>query len=330
MALPEWGERLEEIDAVVGHVERAARLLDQLVGAVNANPIDDLGLTLAVSELRAETIEDPWWADSAFTAAEFCAGIRTQGPLLIGSDLAWSCAARAVTDLVNRMEVAVWQHAPFGEAVEQFNLVYDRLTRMEAIRTGQLTEAQAGDAVPPRLRARVYPLQPSRAAVLRSGWSGADRTVPGVSVPAEVWSAVDAILGVWQRGRRALDKVLAYQREHVTRMPFSRIREELAWEFARLVTDWELRGATLGGGREDGEVAERPVRRDGRLEARDQWIYQQVMDTDLTYNAIGRQLVRLAPARGWSIIRSVEGIRQRAIRYAETNGLPLPPARQQR
>jgi hypothetical protein len=66
-----------------------------------------------------------------------------------------------------------------------------------------------------------------------------------------------------------------------------------------------------------------------KLETRDKWIYQQCCKgSEMPYDQIVAELKRVAPKKGWRKIDSVQGIRAAAINYAQRNGLPLPPKRQ--
>jgi hypothetical protein len=329
MATIDWDDRQDELAMTIGDVERVALLLERTATLVRSQPLCELDLTIALSELRALTTEDPWWDDTIMSAIHHCAGVRLHGALVLGPEFTWSCAARAVEEIVEHMGAAVWQHAPFGRGLERLNTAYDRTVRREAIRAGRATEEQIGDDVPAARRIRLYPVLPPRDAVLRAGWPGGARSVPEVEVGDDVWAAVDDLRGVWDRGRRAINTVLARQREHLATVPLRRIREELAWEYARVAYECELRSA-MSGAEPDAPGHLVACRANGRLDERDQWIYQQVMEGALTYNGIRRRLSRLALERGWAVVGTVESIRQRAIRYAEANGLTPPPARQSR
>jgi len=65
---------------------------------------------------------------------------------------------------------------------------------------------------------------------------------------------------------------------------------------------------------------------DETTEARNRWIYDQVM-SGLTYPRIREQLVTLSEERRWDLIDSDNGIRQVASRYASVHHLPSPPPR---
>ena len=330
MAAPiSWEYRLEAIFDATGDVELAARHLEQLASAIRTPAADDREQALALAELRALTVEDNWWEDSVALASQCCAGVRLHGPLVLAPDVVWACAVRAVADLVNRVEAVVWWHGPLGEAVTQFNVAYDRMVRHAAIRSGDWTEEELGDAVPPTQRVRLYSPRPPRSVVLRATWPGG-RPGPELEISGDIQRVADDLRRVWEHDRPGVDAVLGGLRELLGTVPFARLREELEWETARALTEWEYRGTTSESLLGAGQPAEPAVRPNGRLDARDQWIYQQVMETDLTYGAICRRLARVVPERGWAVIRSVEGIRQRAIRYAEMNALPLPPPRVQR
>jgi hypothetical protein len=70
--------------------------------------------------------------------------------------------------------------------------------------------------------------------------------------------------------------------------------------------------------------------RDPKMEARDNWIYQQCCQTKprLTHDEIVGELKKVAPQRGWEIVESKQGIRQAAIEYARRHNRPAPPRRQ--
>jgi hypothetical protein len=68
--------------------------------------------------------------------------------------------------------------------------------------------------------------------------------------------------------------------------------------------------------------------RDRKTVARDAWIYRQSLSSTRTYKEIMAELKRIAPEKGWRPIRSIQGIRNRAINYANTKGKPPPPRRQ--
>lgn len=67
------------------------------------------------------------------------------------------------------------------------------------------------------------------------------------------------------------------------------------------------------------------LQRDAATEARGKWIYDEVMKS-ATYGTIVLRL-RKRPEK-WDLIESPNGIKAAAKRYAERNGLPLPPPRQ--
>lgn len=64
-----------------------------------------------------------------------------------------------------------------------------------------------------------------------------------------------------------------------------------------------------------------------RTKPRDKWIYQQCCK-GTPYDAIVAQLKRIAVKRKWRIVSTKQRIQQIGIEYAQANGLPLPPSRQ--
>lgn len=299
----------------IAEVQHAAVLVENLVRAVRKTPTDPFEITLRLSELLAETVEELVWDEYVYEAVGECTAVRPTGPLDLGGEFVWSSAAAAVADLVTRVDQAVAQHAPFGEAVVGFNLEYERLTRHVAISLGRTTEEASGDAVPPRDRVKVLPLDPARDVVLRVGWASGRGDVPEAIRDHTIWGAVERVSRVWGTSRRALGKLLAFQRAHLAALPLPRIFAELEWEAARVA---RVAQPAQGPGA-------RPVRPPHeRQDARDKWLYEQVTGVNQTYKAVLLKLRRTAATNGWRPLSSIEGVRKAATRYAETNQLPLP------
>ncbi len=90
-----------------------------------------------------------------------------------------------------------------------------------------------------------------------------------------------------------------------------------------------------------GPLAEQPVQatprpapatdtrviRDKKREARDRWLYQRCCQRT-PYKTILSELKKIAPRRGWDPLDSIQAIRTAAHRYAERQGRPPPPRRQ--
>jgi hypothetical protein len=69
--------------------------------------------------------------------------------------------------------------------------------------------------------------------------------------------------------------------------------------------------------------------RDKKLEQRNEWIYRRCLKgRAMPYDKIVSALLKIAPERGWSPVRSKQRIQQIGKEYAEKHGLPLPPPRQ--
>jgi len=75
--------------------------------------------------------------------------------------------------------------------------------------------------------------------------------------------------------------------------------------------------------REPRQIA--PVIRDGAIESRDQWIYEQCCK-GIPYDTIAIQLKK--KPKSWPRLYSKQGVRTAAIRYASRQGLPPIPRRQ--
>jgi hypothetical protein len=68
---------------------------------------------------------------------------------------------------------------------------------------------------------------------------------------------------------------------------------------------------------------------DKKQEARDKWIYKQSLKgREMTYKKIAAELNKIAPKKGWEPLNSIQGVRARAILYAQRHGLQ-PPGRRQ-
>jgi hypothetical protein len=69
--------------------------------------------------------------------------------------------------------------------------------------------------------------------------------------------------------------------------------------------------------------------RDRKQEARDKWIYKQCCKgREMPYGTIIGQLKKMAIAKRWEPIESIQGIRSAAMNYAERSKLPPIPNRQ--
>ncbi len=82
----------------------------------------------------------------------------------------------------------------------------------------------------------------------------------------------------------------------------------------------------------DGSVPPAPtlahrVRRDQKQEARDKWIYERCCE-GVPYKKIVTELQGCFRQNGWRSISSKQGVQDVARRYAERQGLDLPPPRQ--
>jgi hypothetical protein len=67
--------------------------------------------------------------------------------------------------------------------------------------------------------------------------------------------------------------------------------------------------------------------RDPKLEARDEWIYQQCLE-GVSHGKIATQLKKKAPTEGWRTVSTKQRIEQIGKEYAKRHGKPLPPPRQ--
>jgi hypothetical protein len=79
-----------------------------------------------------------------------------------------------------------------------------------------------------------------------------------------------------------------------------------------------------------GADAKPPVLKDAATDARDKWIYEQCWK-GVPYKKITAELAKKReskPSQDWRIIKSEQGIRDAAKRYAERKELPAPPRRQ--
>jgi hypothetical protein len=66
------------------------------------------------------------------------------------------------------------------------------------------------------------------------------------------------------------------------------------------------------------------------LEARDKWLYEQCCDTSLTYEKIKGELRRCHQNKAWTMLASIQGIRNAATNYAARHNLAPPPPRQEK
>jgi hypothetical protein len=65
------------------------------------------------------------------------------------------------------------------------------------------------------------------------------------------------------------------------------------------------------------------------MEARNKWIYLQCCKgCKMPYGKILAELKKRAPKRGWHLVSSQQRIEQIGNEYADRNGLPQPPPRQ--
>jgi hypothetical protein len=68
--------------------------------------------------------------------------------------------------------------------------------------------------------------------------------------------------------------------------------------------------------------------RDQKLEARDKWIYEESLKGRAApWKKILAALKEKAEKTGWSVPRTVNAVRQAAIKHAQRSGLPPPPNR---
>jgi len=149
----------------------------------------------------------------------------------------------------------------------------------------------------------------------------------------EVWWVVDPVnWSKWRGGepvRMDVAKV-AENYEAVCR----RFREKGpgAWPDARAMhveIQWEIREAARQRGVSGSRTPARNGARERKMEARDQWIYQQCCKgKEMPYCNIIAELKRIAPQKGWELIESVQGIRSAAARYAARNNKGPIPNRQ--
>lgn len=67
--------------------------------------------------------------------------------------------------------------------------------------------------------------------------------------------------------------------------------------------------------------------RDAKVDERNQWIYKKRCDPSVQDKNIVTELKRIAKSKGWDPIRSIQGVRAAAERYAKSHKKPLPPSR---
>jgi len=67
--------------------------------------------------------------------------------------------------------------------------------------------------------------------------------------------------------------------------------------------------------------------KDKKVEARNKWIYQKCF-RGIAHDIIKAELKKIGPKRGWQIVSTKQRIQQIGKEYAERNGEPLPPPRQ--
>ena len=78
-----------------------------------------------------------------------------------------------------------------------------------------------------------------------------------------------------------------------------------------------------------GRSARASANRGNKLEARDQWVYEQCCKgRDMPYVQIVAKLKQIGPDLGWPIVESVQRIQQIGNEYAERHALRPPPPRQ--
>ena len=70
------------------------------------------------------------------------------------------------------------------------------------------------------------------------------------------------------------------------------------------------------------------VKRAPKQEARDKWLYQQLLNVEKPLRAVVSELKEMCPVRGWEPIESIQGVRTAANKYAKRHGKPPPPRRQ--
>jgi hypothetical protein len=311
----------------------ALLLVENLAGDASAEPLVPWSFVGRLSQLRAQTVESDW--DYVFwEVRHWLAGSRNNGPYTVG-DRVWSCAGQCLIDVVSRIEDAVWRYPPFGEALTAFDSVYYRYRLNLAT-----DDTDPENVLPPEAAVLTetapneYMVQrPSEPIVLRSVWPGPGEppTTLEAVVPDEVLEAARVLRAVWERGARLIEAIIRAQRDHIGAVALGRLRGEIEWECSRAVAEWDLRQPDRTRERLPRRfAAAEPVARDEQIAERDTWIYDQVMEGKLTYDAIMRKLRREAPARGWRILGSAEAIRQRAIRHAELHDLAMPKPRQNR
>jgi hypothetical protein len=309
-------------------------LLDSLARELVADPLIDWALAGSLAAVTDLAAEDRIWEEPVQIVRHWLAGSRPDGPLVVGEQV-WCCGAQAVMDLVARTDDAVWLYPPLGQALQEFNHAFFQYRRTlaedETDPDADLPPEAAVVTEAPPGRFMVH--RPSERIVLHAVWAGPDAEGARIEpvVTDEVMARAWAVRRAWTNGRRAIERVFQAHRGHLPVGLVARLRAEVEWECARAVTAWELK---LSGG-EGNRPRNRPVQpppahRDERMEERDRWIYDQVMEGNLTYEAIMRRLRREAAMHGWRALGSAEAIRQRATRCAEQNNLPAPPSRQNR
>lgn len=311
-----WDDPVESTLQPVERVLGVAEDFEALWRLVRQPLPDAATLVTRLVELQASQGEPTMWGHETYFATRDCAAVRLQGPLNLGGDYVWPCAAAAVVDLAEWVNRFLDRLPRLQSAVDRFSEEYDLLT-------GRTTSTTAQPEIVIEDRA-VYPPVVSRATLMRAGWANA-KGLEEVSDEHPIWSTLDELKSAWEAGTRVVRRTIGYLRPVLLALPVVRIRAELLWEYARAAQVAHLT---------DPEENRKPERHflptDERQDARDKWLYDLVTGGELTYIAVVRRLKQIAVENGWRVISSVEGIRKAAIRYAEANNLALPPARRYR